>query len=154
MAIEFRDARVDAGDGEALERAMVAEMHELYAGLDMDSHDMPKAGPNELSPPSGGFVVGYENGQPVCCAGVKRLDDEACEIKRMYVVPGARGRGVARAMLGAIEEKARTLGFTIARLDTGSKQPHAKALYESAGYRPIGNFNNNPEATYFGEKTL
>jgi GNAT superfamily N-acetyltransferase len=85
---------------------------------------------------------------------VKRLDDAAAEIKRMYVVPAARRRGYAREMLGALEDAARELGYSTVRLDTGSRQARAQAMYEAAGYRPIGNFNANPVASYWGEKEL
>ena len=134
--------------------AMRTEMAELYDGLELDGAAMPKAGPGELGPPGGGFLVGYENGAAICCGGVKRLDASACEIKRMYVVPAARGRGVARELLVALEDFARELGYAIARLDTGPRQPGARHLYESAGYAPIENFNANPVATFFGEKRL
>ncbi len=72
----------------------------------------------------------------------------------MYVVPAARGHGVARTLLRALEEAARGLGYRIARLDTGPRQPHARGLYESEGYAATGNFNGNPVATFFGEKRL
>ena len=80
---------------------------------------MPKAGPDELGPPGGTFVVGYEDGAAVCCGGIKRLPDGACEIKRMFVVEQARGRGVARELLVELERRARELGYAIVRLDTG-----------------------------------
>jgi GNAT superfamily N-acetyltransferase len=152
--IEFRDGRVDSGDGGLLEAAMREEMRIVYSGLDLQASDMPKAGPDELNPPNGLFIVGYEDGVPVCCGGIKRLDADSCEIKRMYVAPAARGRGVARILLVALEDRARELGYAIARLDTGPKQPAAQHLYESAGYVEIPNFNANPVATYFGEKRL
>jgi len=152
--IEFRDARVDEGDGGRLARAMRDEIAVIYPGLVLDGPDMPKAGPAELGPPGGAFLVGYHEDRPVCCGGVKRLSPEACELKRMYVVPERRGRGIARALLVALEDRARALGYTIARLDTGPAQPVAQALYESAGYAPIANFNANPVASFFGEKAL
>ncbi|HEX3616866.1 MAG TPA: GNAT family N-acetyltransferase [Solirubrobacteraceae bacterium] len=152
--IQFQEGRVDSGDGGTLEGAMREEMRELYAGLDLQGPDMPKAGPDELNPPRGAFLVGYEDGVATCCGGIKRLDDAICEIKRMYVIPAARGRGVARILLEALERQARELGYTVARLDTGPKQPGAQHLYESAGYDPIPNFNANPVATFFGEKRL
>ena len=100
------------------------------------------------------FLVGYRDDVAVCGGGLKRLPDGACEIKRMYVVPEARGQGVARELLHALEDAARGLGYAIARLDTGPRQAHAQAFYEREGYRPVGNFNANPVATYFGEKQL
>lgn len=153
-SLHFRPARVDSGPGAALAQSMREEIAAVYEGLDLDGEQMPKAGPAELSPPGGAFIVGYEDETPVCCGGVKRLPDDACEIKKMYVTPAARGRGVARALLHALEDEARALGYGIARLDTGPKQPHARALYESEGYVAVANFNGNPVATFFGEKPL
>jgi GNAT superfamily N-acetyltransferase len=152
--IEFADARVDAGPGGALAQAMREEIAVMYDGLDLDGDSMPRAGPSELSPPHGAFLVGSSTGQPVCCGGVKRLDHHICEIKKMYVVPEARGQGVARALLHALEAKARALGYTVARLDTGPKQVNARGLYESEGYAEIEDFNGNPVAVFWGEKPL
>jgi GNAT superfamily N-acetyltransferase len=152
--IEFREGRIDSGDGQRLERAMAAEMCALYDGLDLNAHDMPKAGPAEMNPPSGAFLIGYEAEQAVCCGGIKNLGDRACEIKRMYVAPQARGRGLARTLLTALEDHARGLGYAVAKLDTGPKQQHAMRIYRSAGYREVPNFNGNPVATFFAEKPL
>jgi len=153
-SLEFREGRIDSGEGARLEAAMRAEVGAMYAGLDLTAEDMPKAGPDELNPPNGLFIVGYLDGEAVCCGGLKRLDDRACEIKRMYVAPTVRGRGVARRLLAELEDRARGLGFQVARLDTGDRQPDAQHIYESSGYRPIHNYNSNPVATYFGEKQL
>lgn len=152
--LQFRHTRVSAGDGAALVAAMVAEMRELYDGLDIEAPDMPKAGAAELGPPGGTFLVGYRDGRPLCGGGIKRLADGACEIKRMYVVPEERGKGLARVLLHALEDAARGLGYQIARLDTGPRQAHAQGIYEAEGYRPVPNFNGNPVATFFGEKRL
>ena len=133
---------------------MVAEMAVLYDGLDLNAPGMPKAGPAELGPPGGLYLVGYRDGDPVCGGGLKRLPDGTCEIKRMYVVPQARRTGVASALLAALEGAARDLGYRIARLDTGSRQPHAQAFYEASGYQRVENFNDNPAAAFHGEKRL
>ncbi len=154
LPIEFRDAEFDAGPGATLLQAMRDEMRELYDGLDMDSDAMPRAGAAELGPPAGALIVGWSEGEPVCVGGVKRLDDRACEIKRMYVAPRWRGRGAARALLGALEARARDLGYAVARLDTGPRQHGARGLYESAGYVEVENFNANPVASFWGEKRL
>lgn len=153
--MEFRPARVDEGDGATLFWAMAAEIAELYDGLEQNGPDMPKAGPAELGPPDGGFWVGYVDGAAACCGGVKKLpDDGVCEIKRMYVVPALRGLGLARRLLAFLEDEARARGYTTVRLDTGHHQHDARHIYETAGYVEIDNFNGNPVATYFGEKTL
>ena len=72
----------------------------------------------------------------------------------MYVVPPHRGQGVARILLRALEQQARDLGYTIARLDTGPKQGNARGLYESEGYNEVPDFNGNPVAVFWGEKPL
>ncbi len=153
-AIEFRDARVDAGPGGSLAQAMRDEIAVMYDGLELDGDTMPRAGPAELSQPQGAFLVGYLEGEPVCCGGIKRLDPHTCEIKKMYVVPARRGQGVARVLLHALEHEARRLGYDVARLDTGPKQLNARGLYESEGYRPVADFNGNPVAAFWGEKRL
>ena len=134
--------------------AMRRELAAMYEGLELDGAAMPKAGPAELGPPHGAFIVGWAKDRPVCCGGVKRLPDGACEIKRMFVVPEWRGRGVARRLLHALEERAKVLGYTILRLDTGPRQAGAQGLYETEGYRAIANFNGNPVASFFGEKRV
>jgi GNAT superfamily N-acetyltransferase len=135
-----------------LVEAMVDEVSQHYGRIDVPG--APTATPSDLAPPGGAYVVVLDDGVPVAGGGVKRLDDEACEIKRMYVVPEARGRGYASVLLRGLEAEARRLGYAIARLDTGPQQPAAQAMYERAGYAPIGNFNANPFASYWGEKRL
>jgi GNAT superfamily N-acetyltransferase len=149
--------RLPAGESPAREliAAMVAEIQSLYGGSLEDDPRSPSATPADFSPPGGACLVGFDDdGQAVSVGGVKRLDDQTAEIKRMYVLPEARGRGAARALLGALEEAARDLGYTRVRLDTGRDQHHARALYESAGYREIPDYNGNPYATYWGEREL
>jgi GNAT superfamily N-acetyltransferase len=146
--------RADAAQPPASEllEAMVSELEPLYGRIDVPQ--APSATPADFAPPGGSFLIGYEDGEPVCVGGIKRLPDGACEIKRMYVVPKARGRGVARELLEALEDEARSLGYELARLDTGPRQPHAERMYRAAGYAEIGNFNANPFASFWGEKRL
>jgi len=152
--LEFRPCPPDADPAAPLVQGMRDEIAAIYEGLDLDGPDMPKAGPRELGPPGGAFVVGFEEGVPVCCGGVKRLPDGACEIKKMFVDPACRARGVARALLSELERQARDLGYGVARLDTGPRQARAQRMYERAGYVAIENFNANPVASFFGEKQL
>lgn len=152
--IEFRICPVDEEPAATLVQGMADDIAALYDGLDLSGADMPKAGPAEMSPPGGTFVVGERDGVPICCGGIKRLPDGACEIKRMFVVEHARGRGVARALLEELERRARELGYAIARLDTGPRQMRAQRMYERAGYVAIENFNANPVASFFGERRL
>jgi len=154
LPIAFRAARVDSGPGAVLAQAMRDEIAVLYDGLELDADYMPAAGPAELSAPGGAFLVGWRAGAPVCCGGVKRLDQDACEIKKMYVVPESRGQGVARQLLHALEVQARRLGYRVVRLDTGPKQISARGLFESEGYAEVDDFNGNPVAAFWGEKEL
>lgn len=131
----------------------MAEVSALY-GARIDAAGKPTAAPDELVAPFGACVVGYLDGEPVAVGAVKRLDEGVAEIKRMYVAPAGRSRGVARALLLALEGAARELGYARVRLDTGVSQPHAKALYLSTGYREIPDYNANPFASFWAEKEL
>lgn len=150
--LTFRGAHAGQPPGADLLEAMIAELEPLYGRIDRPG--LPAASPAELAPPRGAFVVAWLDGEPVACGGVKDLGGGACEIKRMYVAPAARGRGVARALLGALEREARRLGYAVARLDTGPHQPHAERLFRSAGYAETQDFNGNPVASFWGERPL
>jgi GNAT superfamily N-acetyltransferase len=150
--LRFVQAAADRAPGSDLLAAMIDELVPLYGRIDVPG--APSATPAEMSPPTGAFLVGFDGERAVCCGGLKRLAGGGCEIKRMYVVPAARGRGVAVLLLEALEDAALRLGYRIARLDTGAAQPHAQRLYEAAGYRTIASFNGNPFASFWGEKEL
>ena len=149
--IEFRREPAASPAARALLTAMEQEMLDLYEMPRMPT----RASTADLEPSNGGaYVVGWEDGQAVAGGALKRLEPGVAEIKRMYVLPGARGRGLARRLLAAIEDTARELGYERVQLDTGASQPHARALYESAGYRDRPDYNDNPFAAYWGEKVL
>ena len=152
----FRLALVPMHAAEPPARDLLAAMVEFLDGLNgpVDPDAMPSASPNEMWAPAGTFLVGWDETGPVACGGLKRLGDGVAEIKRMFVVPEARSRGHARRLLTGLEDAARRLGYRRVRLDTGPTQPHAKALYRSAGYVEIPDYNANPKATYWGEKAL
>ena len=82
------------------------------------------------------------------------LAEGVAEVKRMFVRPQARSRGVAGELLAALESAAYGLGYRTARLDTGPKQVHAIRLYEKAGFARIEPYNDNPFACFWGEKEL
>ncbi len=100
-----------------------------------------------FDPPRGSFFVGYLGGAAVATGAWRRRADvdalgstQTAEIKRMYVAPVGRGRGVARAMLAHLEATAVAAGVEVAVLETGIEQPEAIALYESSGYVPVPKF--------------
>jgi GNAT superfamily N-acetyltransferase len=150
--IRFRAVRADEPPARELVAAMVEEVSRLYGDITLPG--APTATPAEMWAPHGTFLVGFDGASPVCAGGIKRLADDIAEIKRMYVEPGARGEGVGRVLLNALEEAARRLGYCRLRLDTGDSQPHAEALYRSAGYAEIPDYNGNFAASFWGEKAL
>jgi GNAT superfamily N-acetyltransferase len=149
---EARRIPADSPDALALVDAMWRGVQEAYPRI--PGATTPSATPEDFSPPGGCFVALYEDGRAVAGGGVKRLETGVAEIKRMYVVADRRGRGLGRELLAALEDAARELGYDRVRLDTGDKQPGAEALYRSAGYREIGNYNANAYASFWGEKRL
>ena len=150
--IEARRIPADSPDALELVEAMWREIQGAYPPI--PGATSPSATPADFSPPGGAYVALYEDGRAVAGGGIKRLEHGIGEIKRMYVVPEARGRGLGRLLLAALEDAARTLGHVHLRLDTGDKQAHAVALYRSAGYREIPDYNDNAYASYWAEKEL
>ena len=131
---------------------MVAEITEMYPPID-GIVGVP-LDPAELSPPDGIYLVGYVDGAPAAGGGLRTIGPGLGEIKRMYVRPAYRGRGLSRLLLEALESAAADRGHHTVRLDTGPDQPAALHLYTAAGYRSIGNYNANPHAAFWGEKRL
>lgn len=134
--ITIEPARLDHPEGEAFVLALRDEMRARYG-----EDGIGELSPYELTRPAGGsFLLARIAGRPVGCGGIRRHDDDVAEIKRMYVVPEARRRGVAGVLLGALEAQARRLGHRAIVLETGLRQPEAVALYETHGYSRIPNY--------------
>ncbi|MFD7547225.1 GNAT family N-acetyltransferase [Streptomyces sp. NPDC059578] len=121
-----------------------------YAERYGDEGDVTPLDPAMFEPPHGLYLIAYdENGTPLATGGWRRQDtnpegygDGDAEIKRMYVTPEARGRGLARRLLAALEADAGGAGRTRMVLETGTEQPEAIALYESSGYAPCAKFGH------------
>ncbi|MCZ2811229.1 GNAT family N-acetyltransferase [Modestobacter sp. VKM Ac-2979] len=96
-----------------------------------------------------------DDGTPIGCGALRPLGDGTAELKRMYVVPAARGRGVSRLLLTALEAEAVGRGWTTVLLETGPRQPEAVGLYTAAGYRPIpafGHYVDDPFSLCFARE--
>jgi GNAT superfamily N-acetyltransferase len=150
--IEVTVGRGDEPDARALLAAMEAWVAEGWGPTTPDRTSTVT--PSEMVPPDGAYVVVREGGRAVAGGGVRRLGDDVCEIKRMFVVPEARGRGHGRRLLEALERAAAELGYRRVRLDTASSMTTAMAMYRAAGYRPIPDYNGNSYASFWGEKHL
>jgi GNAT superfamily N-acetyltransferase len=101
-------------------------------------------------------VVAYENDLPVGCGAIKPFSADAMEVKRMYVHPQERGKGIARQILSELEEWARELSCLKCVLETGKKQSDAVSLYSKSGYSIIPNYGPyaNMETSVCFEKVL
>jgi len=134
--------RVVEPDAEPARRLMSDYLDELgvrQAGS-FDRARYVDVDPAEFEPPAGVLMIAYDHEQPVACGGVRLLAPGVAEIKRMYVPDEHRGHGYARALLAALEDRARAAGYRRMILETGDAQPEALALYTSSGYTPIPGF--------------
>ena len=143
----------------ALTDQVQAHYRELYGG----PGDQSRVDATDFKPPNGHFVVGYLDGQPVAMGGWRRLGDRpglpsrhTAEIKRMYVDPSTRGRGLSRIVLAELESSARAAGVEWLVLETGRPQTSAVGLYRASGYTdvdgtPYGHYLDSPEAIHLGK---
>jgi GNAT superfamily N-acetyltransferase len=149
--VELRDDRLDSEVGAPLVRAQWRELLERYGVPDADPDDLSA---DHLAAPHGVFVVAWVDGVAVGCGGVRRYDATTGEIKRMYVLPELRRRGISRVVLEELEARARAIGYARLVLETGTRQPEAIALYESAGYEsiePYGFYKTSPTSRCFAK---
>lgn len=107
--------------------------------------------PDQYGPPTGRLLLVRDGGgKPVGCVAVRRLDDAACEMKRLYVAPAARGSGLGRRLAEAALEAGAELGYELMRLDTLPSMTAARALYRSLGFEDAAPFNtpDGPDVLY------
>ena len=101
------------------------------------------------------IFMARENGQLAGCVALRHLDDETCEMKRLYVRPAFRGRDLGRTLATHVIEEARNRGYKTMRLDTLPSMRTAMSLYESLGFRDVDAYRFNPiEGSRFLELTL
>jgi len=138
---------------------------ELIAALNAElTTTFPEPGATHFSlsdaqviPGDGAFLVAYLDDAAVGCGAVRRLDQTTAEIKRMYVNPSVRGRGIGRALVEALEREARLIGVTKIVLETGTRLASAIKLYEAMGYEHIplfGEYLSSPNTSLCFGKSL
>lgn len=144
-------ASPDSADGVALIALLDADIHRRLPGQPL--HGLrPKEGDDPLFT----FYIARLGGQAVGCGGLRYLQPGIGEVKRMFVRPEARGRGVARRILARLEARARELGYERVWLETSDQHTEAMALYRACGYTDIpvyGEYLGSPISVCF-EKIL
>lgn len=102
--------------------------------------------PGEYSPPGGQLLLAHLGDKPAGCVALRRIDAQACEMKRMFLYPQYHGKGIGRALGEAIIRDARAAGYAVMRLDTSVRQSEAQALYAKLGFRRIDPYYELPAA--------
>ena len=142
---ELRIERVPITHPDA--QVLVEAVQEEYVARYGSRDDSP-IDPRDFEDPLGQFFVGYLGDDPVATGAWRRSSVRAlgaevtAEVKRMYVVPRAQRRGIARRMLAHLEATAAAEGVEALVLETGIKQPEAIELYLSSGYEPVPGFGH------------
>jgi len=136
--------------------AQIAQARELFLeyadslgfSLCFQSFDQELAGlPGDYAPPDGRLLIAVYRGQPAGCVALHKLEPEICEMKRLYLRPQLRGRGVGRAIAEAVIAEARAIGYRKMRLDTVEPvMPNAVAMYRRLGFVEIEPYRANPIA--------
>jgi len=150
MSLRLEVDRLDSPVGVGLAEALSGEYLLRYEEEDVQDG----LAADQLTPPHGTFLVAWLDDVAVGCGGLRRVDENVGEIKRMYVAASARRRGVAHALLDALESAARTIGYERLILETGTKQPEAMTLYSSRGYElipPYGTYRHSPLSRCFAK---
>lgn len=143
----------DSDDARECVRRYFAELDRRFdAGF--DPNVSLAAEDDALVPPRGAFLLASADGEPLACGAVKAIAPGIASLKRMWVADDARGLGIGRRMLSALEEQARALGLTTIRLETNRALDEAISLYRSAGYTETAPFNDEAYAHHWFEKTL
>lgn len=137
-----------------LVRQLWEELGALYPAM-----NAPPFSPNDIVGERTAFVVAWWEGAPAGCGAFHPIsadESHVAEIRRMYVEPHLRRRGISRAILAELERLTRECGYTMVRLETGLRQPNAIRFYETSGYRriePFGRHRGDPLSVCF-EKAL
>ena len=136
-AVDVRREDITSAVAAGLIAALNAELSERYPEEGANHFRLDAA---EVAEGRGAFVVACIGGEPGGCGAIRRIDAGTGEIKRMYVAPSLRGRGIGVHLLATLEAEARRLGLSRIVLESGTRQPEALGLYRRAGYVEIPAF--------------
>ena len=143
---------IDGPVARVLVEDLVADLCRRYGDPDGGGRPLD---PPAFAPPRGTFLVVRLDGRPVACGGLRTVGEGVGEVKRMWVDPAARRRGLARTVLAGLEQAGRDLGHRRLLLETGTAQPEALELYASAGWErtePYGEWRHSPLSVCFARE--
>jgi GNAT superfamily N-acetyltransferase len=152
-SVDVAPEPVEGIDAQMLLAEFMIELRGRWRGP-ISAADEPEEPGDGLSPPDGSFHIARIDGRPVGCVGLRTVNTETGELKRMYVRPESRGVGIARALLQAVEAEALGRGFRVVRLDTMAELVEAQQLYRTSGYREIPPYNDNPYTRHWYQKLI
>ena len=141
------------GYADAVAQHLIERVQQEYV-VRYGGRDAAVVDPAEFSPPLGLFLVAEVDGAPAGCGGWRAFGDGVAELKRMYVEPSFRRRGIAAVLLAELERSAAAAGHRHLLLNSGDRQPEALALYARAGYAPVagyGVYADAPGAVFLGK---
>jgi putative acetyltransferase len=133
-AVEITRGDIQSSTAQQLIAALNAELSARYPE---EGANHFRLDPHEVAEGQGTFVVAAIDGEPIGCGALRQIEPGVGEIKRMFVAPTARGRGVGGLVLAELEAEALRLGLRRILLETGPRQPEAIAVYRRAGYCDI-----------------
>jgi len=152
--VDIRRSTLDSPDAARLIAALNAELKATFPEPGATHFSLTGA---QVEAGGGAFVIAYLDEVAVGCGAVRRLDAATAELKRMYVDPSVRRRGIGRALVEALEREARLLGTTKVVLETGTRLAPATQLYEGMGYARIplfGEYLSSPDTSLCFGKSL
>lgn len=151
--LQILQADPDSPEALACQRAYFDEILARVAIARPEYFPLPDPGADSYRPPKGRFLVAWSDDLPIGCVALRPLDDNIAEVKRLWVDASARGQGLSRRLMAAIEAEARSMGYQRLRLDTNSALSEAIALYRATGWTDIAPYTTAP-ADVWMEKVL
>jgi GNAT superfamily N-acetyltransferase/DNA-binding MarR family transcriptional regulator len=150
--LEILPADPDSPEVTACWRAYFAELLAVVPEARPDMFTLPDPGADSYRPPRGRCLVAWSDDLPVGCVALRPLDGDTAEVKRLWVHASARGQGLARRLMSAVEDEARAMGCTLLKLDTNSALAGAITLYRRTGWTDIPPYTGAPADTWMGKR--
>jgi len=123
-----------------MEYAKSLDFSLCFQGFDKEMAELP----GEYAPPLGRLILARYDGTLAGCVALRKIDSNTCEMKRLYLRPELRGKGIGRGIANEVIKMAREIGYARMRLDTVSTMKEAISLYRSLGFVEIGSYRENP----------